>query len=132
MIVVDTNMLFQAVFDTSSSSGRVLLRDAVWAAPRLWRSEFRSALAGEIRVNGLSSSNAIDAFVKAQRLVAFEREPVTLEIVRLLVSSRCSAYDLEFVAVALALGVPLVTTYKQVLAETPWHRDLTGGVCRVE
>ena len=119
MIVVDTNMLFQAVFDTSSSSGRVLLRDAVWAAPRLWRSEFRSALTGEIRVNGLSSNSAIDAFVKAQRLVAFEREPVTLEIVRLIVSSRCSAYDLEFVAVAQALGVPLVTNDKQVLAEFP-------------
>ena len=119
MIVVDTNMLVQAVFDTSSSSARVLLRDAVWAAPRLWRTEFRSALAGEIRVKGLSSNGAIDAFVKAQRLVAFEREPVTLEMIRLIVSSRCSACDLEFVAVAQALGVQLVTNDKQVLAEFP-------------
>ena len=119
MIVVDTNMLVQVVFDTTSLAARILLREPEWSAPRLWRSEFRSALAGQIRVKGLSSDAAVDAFSRAQGLVRVEREPEMREIARLIISSRCSAYDLEFVAVALGLNVPLVTNDKQVLAEFP-------------
>lgn len=119
MIVVDTNMLVQVVFDAGSIAARVLLREPEWTAPRLWRSEFRSALAGQIRVKGLSVDAAVDAFSRAQGLVRVEREPEMREIARLIISSRCSAYDLEFVAVALALKVPLVTNDKQVLAEFP-------------
>lgn len=119
VIVADTNVLVQFVFDEGSISGGVMLRDADWIAPGLWRSEFRSALSGMIRVGGLSPHAAVEAFERARAIVALEPEPDTPAIVRLLLESTCTAYDLEFVAVALALNVPLVTNDKQVLAEFP-------------
>ena len=40
-------------------------------------------------------------------------------ILDLVASSTCSAYDCEFVALAQELGVPLVTTDKQILRDFP-------------
>jgi predicted nucleic acid-binding protein len=40
-------------------------------------------------------------------------------VLTLATRSRCSAYDCEFVAVAQDLGVPLVTTDRQVLRAFP-------------
>jgi hypothetical protein len=48
VIVVDANVLVY-LFVAGAGSGkaeRVLRRDPVWAAPLLWRSEFRNALLG--------------------------------------------------------------------------------------
>ena len=39
-----------------------------------------------------------------------------MELVR---ASRCTAYDCEFVAIAHSLGVPLVTSDRQILREFP-------------
>lgn len=72
-----------------------------------------------VRVNGLPLHNAILAFEQARGLVLLESEPESAAIVRLLARSRCSAYDLEFVALAQTLGALLVTHDKQVLAEFP-------------
>ena len=72
-----------------------------------------------LRVQGLSPEQASDAFRRAEALVSVEREPDIAEIIALVHRTNCTAYDLEFVAVALALGVPLVTNDKQVLAEFP-------------
>jgi len=40
-------------------------------------------------------------------------------VLELAVRSRCTAYDCEFVALAKQLGVPLVTSDRQVLAAFP-------------
>lgn len=119
MIVVDTNVLVQFAFEPGSYSRRVMRRDPQWAAPHLWQSEFRSALAGMIRIHGLPSGDAVAAFEQARAIVSLEPNPKTESVVQLVTMSRCSAYDLEFVAIALALNVPLVTNDKQLLAEFP-------------
>jgi len=41
------------------------------------------------------------------------------KIFRLVEKSKCSAYDCEFVALALELRVPLITSDKQILREFP-------------
>ena len=43
-------------------------------------------------------------------LSAHEEKVSTEHVLQLVSSSRCSAYDCEFVAVAQHLGVPLITT----------------------
>jgi predicted nucleic acid-binding protein len=41
------------------------------------------------------------------------------DVLRLVASSTCSAYDCEFVALATSLNVPLVTVDKQILEQFP-------------
>ena len=40
-------------------------------------------------------------------------------IIKLIDSSKCSAYDCEFVALAQSLDVPLITSDKQIINEFP-------------
>ncbi len=48
MIVVDTNILAYLFLpgEFSESAGNLLLEDSEWAAPVLWKSEFRNILVG--------------------------------------------------------------------------------------
>lgn len=87
----------------------------LWVAPPLWRSELRNVLAGYIR-RGVSAQDAIAIFQDAEDLLVQDYEAPTRTILDLVVSSPCSAYDLEFVAVAQSLGIKLVTNDKEVLA----------------
>jgi predicted nucleic acid-binding protein len=91
-------------------------QDNIWAAPILWRAEFRNVLAGYLRKNLLTENEANTAYLNAQKdLGANEFTVPTERIIKLVLASDCSAYDCEYVALAMDLGVPLVTTDKQVL-----------------
>ncbi len=116
MIVVDTNVVVAAVFGRDLS---VLRRDGFWLAPPLWRSEFRSAIAGMMQNQGMPSGEAIEGYRQAERLVDDSICPRTERIVDLISTSACSAYDLEFVALAEELGVPLITNDLQLLETFP-------------
>lgn len=48
-----------------------------------------------------------------------EYEVSSLAILKLASESKCSAYDCEFIAVAMELKVPLITVDKQLLREFP-------------
>ena len=56
MIVVDVNVLAYLYLPGpfTASVEKLLLRDAQWAAPRLWRSEFRNILATYMRKDMLT------------------------------------------------------------------------------
>jgi predicted nucleic acid-binding protein len=114
VIVVDTSVVMTFVMQDDETVNEVLRQDRDWIAPPLWRSEFRNALAGHIRVMGLSVLHAVDAFDKASQRVT--ELAVNAESVP---TSPCSAYDLEFVALAQSLDVPFVTFDRQVLAAFP-------------
>jgi len=107
LIVVDTNLLVQR-------------KDPVWAAPLLWRSEFRNALASLVRQETISLDIAYHVASQAERMMARqEYNVISHRILALAARSRCSAYDCEFVVLAQELGVPLVTTDAQVLQAFP-------------
>lgn len=122
MIVVDTNVLTYLYLPSTHTSAAEQLfeSDPDWAAPVLWRSEFRNALAGYLRRRTLSFDQALAVQAEAEGLMAgaeYEVEPRrVLELVR---DSDCSAYDCEFVALAMALGVRLATADRQVLRAFP-------------
>jgi predicted nucleic acid-binding protein len=112
LIVVDTNvvtsLLLQgpktalAVGEAFSAREALLERHPQWAAPPLWRSEFRYVLTGYLQ--------------QADDLLAAHDEPARSEpVLELMSTSRCSSYDCEFVAAAQHLGVPLVTEDRDLL-----------------
>jgi predicted nucleic acid-binding protein len=118
MIVVDSNMIgyLYLTSERSSQAEQVLHQDAQWAAPLLWRSEFRNVLALYIRKRLLDLDTAQAIMNEALKLMlGQEYEVVSSQVLSLAAQSSCSAYDCEFVALAQDLGVPLITVDKQVL-----------------
>jgi predicted nucleic acid-binding protein len=122
VIVVDTNVIAGLYLgkEAPSVAERVLARDPKWAVPVLWRYEFRNVLAGEIRRGGMSFDRAVRIASIAEVQVRGREFIAPSEAVLELVSSkRCTAYDCEFVALALRIGARLVTSDRQVLAAFP-------------
>ncbi|HCU53653.1 MAG TPA: VapC toxin family PIN domain ribonuclease [Gammaproteobacteria bacterium] len=122
MIVVDTNIVAYLYLETTRTAAaeRLLRRDADWAAPLLWRSELRNVLASEIARRGLSLHHAMEIQSEAESLLArHEYEVPSRAVLELAARSQCSAYDCEFVALAQALDVPLVTADEQILKAFP-------------
>ena len=112
MIVVDTNLLVYLYVEgqRTRTAEAVLARDAAWAAPLLWRSEFRNALAGLVRRRALAIEDAIQITREAERaMTGREYTVVSHHVLQLASRSGCSAYECEFVALAQDLDVPLVT-----------------------
>ncbi|MFQ5703058.1 MAG: type II toxin-antitoxin system VapC family toxin [Gemmatimonadales bacterium] len=122
MIVADANLIADLLLGGREAkvAETVLELDAIWTAPVLWRSEFRSILAAYMRQRDLSISDAWRAHELAERLFVGREFSIGGEVVlRLVADSRCSAYDCEYVALAQDLAAPLVTRDRQVLREFP-------------
>ena len=122
MIVVDTNVLAYLYLpgEYTAHAEALMRRDSQWAAPTLWRSEFRNILAGYIRRKTLTFDQALGLQQEAENLLAgseFEVESqAVLELVR---GSDCSAYDCEFIALAIKLNTRLVTMDGKLLRAFP-------------
>lgn len=122
MIVVDSNVLAYLYLpgERTADAEALLEQDPEWAAPVLWRSEFRNILAGYTRRKTLTFEQACSLQTEAEDLLSgseFEVDSrAVLELVR---DSDCSAYDCEFIALAIKLNTKLVTADKKVLREFP-------------
>ena len=122
MIVVDTNLVVYLYVQgqRTRQAEAVLARDSAWAAPLLWRSEFRNTLAGLVRRGDLGFDDAVLMIAEAERSMAGrEYAVVSQDVLRLAARSGCSAYDCEFVALAQDLRARLVTTDRQLLRAFP-------------
>ena len=122
MIVVDTNIIAYLYLESerSSQAERLLEKDTQWSAPLLWRSEFRNVLALYIRKKELSLEEAQEIMREALMLMkGREYEVATFNVLELVASSECSAYDCEFVVLADDLRTTLVTVDKKILKEFP-------------
>lgn len=122
MIVVDTNTiayLFSAG-ERAEAVRAVLQKDPDWVAPLLWRSGFRSVMSLYLRRGFLTLTQALQLTEEAEALMqGGEYEVTSHQVMGLVVNSRCSAYDCEFVALARQLSVPLITSDEEVLVEFP-------------
>lgn len=122
MIVVDTNILCYLYLpsERSGQTEQAFIKDPQWIAPLLWRSEFRNVLTHYLRKKILMPEEAQQIMDEAISLMAGrEYEVVSAHVLKLTATSICSAYDCEFVALAQDLGLPLLTTDKQVLEQFP-------------
>ncbi len=126
MIVVDTNVLAYLYLPSehTAAAESLLERDPEWAAPILWRSEFRNILAGYLRRKSLTFDQACNLQREAESLLeGMEFEVDSLSVLQLVRDSDCSAYDCEFVALATRLDTRLVTMDGKLLRLFP-HRAI--------
>jgi predicted nucleic acid-binding protein len=122
VIVVDSNILAYLYLpgEFTAAAEALLEREPEWAAPPLWRSEFRNILAGYVRRGLLNFEQASSLQAEAEVLMhGFEFEVHSREVLELVRDSDCSAYDCEFVALACRLETKLVTMDKKVLRAFP-------------
>ena len=122
MIVSDTNLIVHLYVESVGSplAREILLRDPEWAAPALWRSEFRSALTTIIRSRLMDLDDALRIMDSAELMMGdTEGEVSSDDVIELSAEKGCSAYDAEYVVLARGLGVPLVTVDKELLEKFP-------------
>lgn len=122
MIVVDTNVVAYLFLrgEFAAQAETWLRDDRDWAAPVLWRSELRNLLAGYLRRKQLRFEVVREIQREAEALlIGNEHEVDTLRVLELVRDSDCSAYDCEFVSVAMRLGVKLLTADSKVLKAFP-------------
>jgi predicted nucleic acid-binding protein len=131
MIVVDSNVLAYLYLPGSHTEAaeRLYQRDTEWHAPILWRSEYRNILAGYLRRGILTLEQAYAIQREAEALLdGAEHEPDFRRVLELVKASDCSAYDCEFVALAEALGVIVVTMDAKLIKAFPKiAKSLTVG-----
>jgi len=122
VIVVDSNVVAYLYLpgEHTQRAEALLEHDSDWAAPLLWRSELRNVLAGHMQRTTLTFEAARDLQMEAESLLAGgEHEVDSRLVLELARDSDCSAYDCEFVALAMTLGVKLVTMDAKLLKAFP-------------
>jgi predicted nucleic acid-binding protein len=122
LIVVDANILaYYYLPGQFTSAARALMREEPdWAAPLLWRSELRSVLTGSLRREELNVHDVRRIQSEAEDLMSgSEYEMDSHSVLDLIDRCDCSAYDCEYVALAIQLGTRLVTMDARVLRAFP-------------
>ena len=122
MIVVDSNVLAYLCLPGEFTTAAETLMECGpdWNAPVLYRSEFRNILAGYLRRGQLTIGQAHVLQSEAEDLLRDgEYEVDSRSVLDMVRDSECSAYDCEFVTLAMRLGTRLVTMDDKVLRSFP-------------
>ena len=122
MIVVDANVVayFYLPGPHTGAAERLFQKDPDWAAPILWRSEFRSVVCGYLRRGQLTIGQSASLLHEALDLFTGNEFDVdSLDVLELVAASRCSSYDCEYVVLAKRLHTKLITLDKQILTDFP-------------
>jgi predicted nucleic acid-binding protein len=122
MIVADTNLVAYLLIEgeKTPAARRVWREDAHWLLPPLWRSEFLNVLTLTVRASVLTEAQALRTWRVATALFSrSEREPTGEAVLEAAVRLGLSAYDAQFVVLAEAQGVPLVTGDRKILRACP-------------
>ncbi len=115
MIVVDANILIYRMVECEKTNKTFQLEefDPEWRFPPLWEYEFGNALALMVRQKTMSSKDAAVILKKALDLFASGAMGADPDLaLRLAVHHQLTFYASQYLALAQALGVPLVTEDK--------------------
>lgn len=122
MIVVDSNIVAARNLTSSltSKAERVEEKDAVWIVPVLWRYEFQNILATAIKAKQINSGQALGIWEKVSGiLIENECEPSAAKVIDLVAQYGVTAYDGQFIAIALEMGIPCVTEDRELQEKFP-------------
>jgi predicted nucleic acid-binding protein len=122
MIVVDSNIVTARNLTSSltSKAEKVEEKDPVWIVPVLWRYEFQNILATAIKARQIKPEQALDIWEKVSKaLIENECEPSASRVIDLVARYGITAYDGQFIAVALEMGIPCVTEDQELQEKFP-------------
>ena len=122
MIVVDSNIMTARNLTSSRTpeAKQVEEKDPVWIVPVLWRYEFQNILATAIKAKQIKSEQALDIWEKVSNiLIDNECEPTASKVIDLVAQYEISAYDGQFIAVALEMGILCVTEDRELQEKFP-------------
>jgi len=122
LIVVDANVLAGLLISPEDPPLEELVyaQDPRWIAPLILRSDFRNTLAISIRRRKFEMDAAIVFMEQAEKMMkGSEFQISSADVISLAARSGCTAYDCEYVALAIALKIPLVTRDREILAAFP-------------
>lgn len=122
MIVVDSNVLSARVLTgpLTDLAERVERQDPVWIAPPLWRYELQSILAKTLWAGYITPQNAGAAWRQvADQMRDNEFDPPADMVLDLSVRHRISAYDANFIALALQMNTPCITEDRELHKKFP-------------
>jgi predicted nucleic acid-binding protein len=122
VIVVDTNVVVYLLTGgvNGEAAARLLRDDPEWAAPGILLSELQNVLVGLVRAGRLGMDDALAMHADAEdvlheRVVRVDGSAV----VEAALACVLSAYDAEFVVLARALGVRLISMDEAILRGAP-------------
>jgi predicted nucleic acid-binding protein len=112
VIVVDSNVL--AARNLAGVPTRIAERveeqDPLWIVPPLWRYEFQNILTKAIWARLITPEDALVAWRKASaQMVENEHEPSPERVIELSGRYRITAYDANFIGLAMEMGVMCIT-----------------------
>ena len=122
MIAVDSNIIAARSLTSSltSTAKRVEEKDPVWIVPVLWRYEFQNILATATKAKQIKSEQALDIWTEVSNiLLENEYEPAVSRIIDLVAQYGITAYDGQFIAVAVEMGTPCVTEDRELQEKFP-------------
>jgi predicted nucleic acid-binding protein len=134
MIVVDTNVIVYLMGEGEKTGIAQLTyqQDSSWAVPALWRHEFLNVLATLVRHDGIIVGDAIDIWQRSTHLFTpGECDVDMIRALRMASQHNISAYDAQYVSLAMALGVPYVTEDQQLLKSFPEIALPMQEFCRI-
>ena len=120
MIVVDTNTIAYLYLPTEYTPDveELLKAEPQWAAPLLWRSEFRNILALYLRKGLIEFETACNMQSEAEALMGENEFNIdSISVLTLASQSGCSAYVCEFVSLAQTFDTKFITADKKLLKE---------------
>ena len=122
MIVVDSNIIAARNLTSAltSKAKQVEEKDSVWVVPVLWRYEFQNIMATAIKAKQIKSEQALNIWEKVSNILAEnECEPSVSKVINLVAQYEITAYDGQFIAVALEMGIPCVTEDRKLQEKFP-------------
>ena len=122
MIVVDSNIVTARNLTSSltSEAKQIEEKDPVWIVPALWRYEFQNILATAIKAKQIKPEQALGIWDRVSKVLAEnECEPSASRVIELVTQYGITACDGQFIAVALEMGVPLVTEDRELQEKFP-------------
>ena len=122
MIVVDSNILAARNLTGVQTplAERVEWIDGLWIVPPLWRYEFQNILVKGLRVRQLTTVEALQVWRTVMaRMADNERDPSPERVIELSSEYRITAYDANFIALALEMNVLCVTEDAELQRKFP-------------